>query len=99
MTRAVELQVTDPAVSHSIVYTIAYDNANPICKRILLLLKIRSSLLEEWVLHTAHIDYNVQDAGTWAGEAIPRGFKRQQEIKISRDDDIIAWEQETPYKK
>ncbi|ERE68969.1 Retroviral nucleocapsid protein Gag containing protein [Cricetulus griseus] len=32
LTRAVELQVTDLAIRHSIVYTIAYDNANPYAK-------------------------------------------------------------------
>ncbi|XP_016827320.1 uncharacterized protein LOC103161659 isoform X1 [Cricetulus griseus] len=79
LTRAVDIQVADPAIRHPIVYSLAYSNANPICKRILLPLKITSAPLEEWVLHAAHIDYNVQGAGVWAGEAIPRGFKGQQE--------------------
>ncbi|MGE9714932.1 hypothetical protein ACQP3F_25180 [Escherichia coli] len=33
--------MTDPETRQSIIYTIAYENANPICKRILLPLKIR----------------------------------------------------------
>ncbi|ERE73838.1 Retroviral nucleocapsid protein Gag containing protein [Cricetulus griseus] len=96
LTRAVEIQVADPAIRHSIVYTLAYDNANPICKRILLPLKIRSAPLEEWVLHTAHIDCNMQDARNWTGEAVPRGFNRQQEIR--RNSNRRTWEREAHYR-
>ncbi|ERE73544.1 hypothetical protein H671_5g14142 [Cricetulus griseus] len=38
---------------------------------------IRSPPLEEWVLHTANIDYNVQDTGAWVGEA--QEFERSRE--------------------
>ncbi|MGU7598322.1 hypothetical protein, partial [Enterococcus faecalis] len=98
LTRAVELQVTDPETRQSIIYTIAYENANPICKRIFLPLKIRSAPLEEWVLYAANIDYNVQDTGAWVGEAISKGLKRQQEIKSSRGEDVRAWQGEAPYR-
>ncbi|ERE73492.1 Retroviral nucleocapsid protein Gag containing protein [Cricetulus griseus] len=67
LTTAVELQITDLETSKSIIYKIAYENANPTCKRILLPLKIRSAPLEEWVLHTANLHYNVQDTGAWIG--------------------------------
>ncbi|MGE9804406.1 hypothetical protein ACQP3L_27800, partial [Escherichia coli] len=98
LTRAVELQVTDPETRQSIIYTISYENANPICKRILLPLKIRSAPLEEWVLYAANIDYNVQDTGAWVGEAISKGLKRHQEIKRTRDEDVGAWQGQAPYR-
>ena len=50
LTMSIELQVTDPETRQSIIYTIAYENTKPICKRILLSLNIRSAPLEEWVL-------------------------------------------------
>ncbi|ERE66692.1 RING finger protein [Cricetulus griseus] len=84
LTRAVDIQVADPAIRHSIVYTLAHDNANPMCKRILLPLKIRSAPLEEWVLHTAHIDCNMQDAGIWAEETqeVSTDSRRLEKIAI-----------------
>ncbi|ERE84747.1 HERV-K-7p22.1 provirus ancestral Pol protein [Cricetulus griseus] len=45
---------------------------------------IKSDPLEEWVLHAANIAYDVQDTGAWVGEAIFKGFKKQQYIKSSR---------------
>ena len=98
LTRAVELQVTDLETRQSIIYTIALENANQICKRILLPLKIRSAPLGELVFHTANIDYDVQDTGAWVGEAISRGVKRQQGIKSSRGEDARAWEGEAYYR-
>ncbi|XP_035296233.1 endogenous retrovirus group K member 113 Gag polyprotein-like [Cricetulus griseus] len=96
LTRAVDKQVTDLTIRHPIVYSLAYHNANPMCKRILLPLKIRSAPLEEWVLHTAHIDCNIQDTGIWAEEAVPRGFNKQQEIR--RDSNRRTWEGRAPYR-
>ncbi|MGE9574228.1 hypothetical protein ACQP3C_24505, partial [Escherichia coli] len=93
-----ELQATDPETRQSIIYTIAYENANPICKRILLPLKIRSAPLEEWVLCATNINYNVQNTGAWVGEAISKGLKWQQEIKMSRGEDVRAWQGEAPYR-
>ena len=66
------------------------------CKRIVLPLKIRSAPLEEWILHTAHADGNVQDAGIWAEEAVPRGFNSQQGIR--KDSNRRNWEGRAPYK-
>ena len=91
LTRAVDMQVAD-----SVSYTLAYDNANTMCKRILLPLKVRSAPLEEWILHTAHADGNVQDAGIWAEEAVPRGFNSQQEIR--KESNRRNWEGRAPYK-
>ncbi|ERE73372.1 polymerase-like protein [Cricetulus griseus] len=96
LSRAVDKQVADPTIRHSIVYSLAYDSANPMCKRIFLPLKISSAPLEEWVLHTAHDDCNIQDAGIWAEEAVPRGFNRQQEIR--RDSNRRTWEGRVPYR-
>ena len=65
-----QIEVTDPAARHIIVESLAYENANIECKRILGPLKIRSAPMDEWVLHTMNVE--ILDYGTeaWVGKAI-----------------------------
>ena len=50
LTKAVQIGIPDPEARNIVIESLAYENANVKCKRILGPLKIRSAPLDEWVI-------------------------------------------------
>ena len=74
--------MTDLEARQGLIESLAFENANLECKKILGPLKIRLAPMEEWILHTMNIetfDYNTE---SWLGEAISKGMKRHQNANI-----------------
>lgn len=93
LSRAIDLQITDPNIRRLLTESLAYENANPQYKQILWPLKIRSAPLEEWVLYTANIE-----TGTWVGEAIYKGLKQHQDDRWPNHEEIKTWVGEAIYR-
>ena len=81
LTKAVQIGIPDPEARNIVIESLAYENANVECKRILGPLKIRSVPLDEWVLHTMNVDTFDYGNETWVQEAISKGKRRHQITK------------------
>lgn len=90
LTRAVQREVTD--LKHTQTHThiiepLAYENVNIECKQILGPLKMRSTPVDKWVLHTVNV--KTLDYGTeaWIREAIFNGKKILPNVLI-----VVEWD-------
>ena len=63
-----------------IIESLAFENVNYQCKRIIRPLKTRSAPLEEWIQDTINIESHDND-DAWTGEVISRGLRKK--IKMS----------------
>ncbi len=81
LTKAVQIGIPDPDTRRIMIETLAYENANVQCKRIVAPLKRRSASLEEWVLHTLDVDTFDYGTEAWVEEAISNGKRRYQNTK------------------
>ena len=81
LTKAVQIGIPDPEARNIVIESLAYENANVECKRILGPLKLRSAPLDEWVLHTMNVDTFDYGNETWVQEAISKGKRRHQITK------------------
>ena len=73
--------VTDPNARPVFIQSLAFENANLGCKKVLWPLKLRSAPTDEWILHTMNIetfDYNTE---SWVGKTISKGTRRHQNAK------------------
>ncbi|XP_049981111.1 endogenous retrovirus group K member 5 Gag polyprotein-like [Alexandromys fortis] len=81
LTKAVQIGIPDPDTRRIMIESLAYENANVECKKILGPLRFRSAPLEEWVLHTLDVDTFDYGTEAWVEEAISNGKRRHQNTK------------------
>ncbi|XP_049981722.1 uncharacterized protein [Alexandromys fortis] len=81
LTKAVQIGIPDPDARRIMIESLAYENANVECKKILGPLRFRSAPLEEWVLHTLDVDTFDYGTEAWVEEAISNGKRRHQNTK------------------
>lgn len=81
MIRVVQIGVADPEARQILIESLAYENSNSQCKKVLWPLKIRSAPLDEFILHTTNIESNDYGTEAWVGEAISEHMKRHKNTK------------------
>ena len=72
-TSVVNGMISNSEVRQIIIESLAFENANSLCKRIIRPLKARSAPLEEWIQDTINIASHEHD-DTWIKEVISRGL-------------------------
>ena len=82
LTKAVQLGVTDPEARHVLIESLAFENANLECKKILGPLKVRSAPIDEWILHTMNVETFDYSTEAWVGEVISNGMRRHQNKNV-----------------
>ncbi|KAL6066104.1 hypothetical protein STEG23_017586 [Scotinomys teguina] len=81
LTTAIKKAVSDTELRKLLTETLAFNNANTECKRILTPLKVRLAPLEEWIQYTNDIETFNDGNEAWIGETIPRGGRRPRGTK------------------
>ena len=80
LTTAVHRAVSDPEVRRQLILSLAFDNANLECKRMLLPLKIRSAPIEEWIQYAISAESLHCHEENWEGQTIANVRMRNQGI-------------------
>ena len=80
ITSAVNRKIPNSEARQIIVESLAFENANSLCKRISRPLKARSAPLGEWIWNTINIESHEHD-NTWIREVIFRGLKKNWNVK------------------
>ena len=65
--------IADTDARKIIIETIAYENTNPQCKRMIMALKAKSVHLEDWIFGIININAPEYDKDPWITEVISRG--------------------------
>ena len=84
LTIAINRAVSDTNLRQILTESLAFNNANIECKRILMPLKVRAAPLEEWIQYTNGIESLNQGNEAWIGQAISRGGRRPRNTKCFR---------------
>ena len=71
----VSRMISDPVARQILIESLAFENVNSKCKRIIRPLKARSAPIDEWIRNTADIGSHTYN-NTWIGEVIPQNFKK-----------------------
>lgn len=71
---AVKRMVSDSEASKAIIESLAFENANAACKRIIRPLRARSAPMEDWIRETINVEADEHD-DTWVGEVISKGLR------------------------
>ena len=78
LTKAVQVGVTDPEARCVLIESLAFENANLKCKKILGPLKVRSAPRDKWILHMINVETFDYSTEAWVGEAISNSMRRCQ---------------------
>ena len=76
----VKRMIPNSEARQTIIDSLALENANSQCKRLIRPSKVRSTLLEKWIQDTINIEsHNCEDS--WIGEVISRVLKKNRNVK------------------
>lgn len=75
LTSAISRTVSDSEVTQISIDFLAFENANPICNKVIRHLETRSSPAEEWIRNTTNVGSHVYDF-ILIGEVISQQFKK-----------------------
>ena len=75
LTSEVNRMIPNSEARQIIIESLAFENANSLCKKLIRPLKEKSAPLEEWIRDTIIIDSPDHDY-TWIGEVISRGLRK-----------------------
>lgn len=76
--KALDIGVTDPESRRILLESLAFENANIECKKIIGPLKSRSAPMDEWIQHTMNVEAFSYNDEPWVGEAISTAMRRRQ---------------------
>ena len=76
--KALDIGVTDPEARRILLESLAFENANTECKKIIGPLRSRSAPMEEWIQHTMNVEMFSYNDESWVGEAISKAMRRHQ---------------------
>ena len=76
LTSAVDRMISDPDVGQILIESLALENANVECKRIIRPLRTRSAPKEEWIRHIIDIAPHTSNVDTWIGALLSKNIKK-----------------------